>query len=161
MECSACLASCNGDCSMCKGLCGSGKSKKVCLTKKEFVGEHKHLIGLLKTVGKEGEKQAKELPAIGSGHPIAKKGMSIEQVLLWHFDMGHTLEDLKTFENGPFVIFDLYWQPTKQMLDKLNPQFQTFKFDMDGTLSAWRGRKFARDSEVLLHMLKKYESNAI
>lgn len=164
MECSACLATCKGGCQICKGLCGSGKPKKVCLTEKEFVGEHKHLIGLLSEVGKEGRKQAKELRKVtGKGelneHPMAPVGKSLEQVMRWHYNMGHTLEDLLIHQDGPNVIYNLFWKPSAATANKLNKLFSTFKFHTNGTLSAIRGRAFARDAEILIRMMNKEELN--
>jgi hypothetical protein len=41
-------------------LIGTGK-EKVCLTKPQFIQEHKRLVKLLGKVGKEGRDQEKEL----------------------------------------------------------------------------------------------------
>jgi len=156
------MATCGGSCEVCSGLCGSGKPKKVCLTKKEFVGEHKKLVGLLSAVGKEGENQAKELKKITGkgkldGHPTAPAGTTVEKVMLWHFKMGHDLEHLKTHEDGRKVTYNLFWKPSKQTVNKLNKEFLTFRFHTNGTLSAVRGRQFARDAEVLIRRLKQEE----
>lgn len=162
MECSACLGTCQGDCKVCKGLCGSGKPKKVCLTKKEFVGEHKHLIGLLSEVGKEGRKQAKELKKITGkgnleGHPMAPAGKTVEEVFRWHYNMGHDLEHLLTHQDGHKVTYNLFWKPSTATVNKLNKMFLTFRFHTNGTLSAVRGRQFARDAEILIRMMNKEE----
>jgi hypothetical protein len=162
MECSACLGTCQGDCKVCKGLCGSGKPKKVCLTKKEFVGEHKHLIGLLSEVGKEGRKQAKELKKITGkgtleGHPMAPAGKTVEEVFRWHYNMGHDLEHLLTHQDGRKVTYNLFWKPSTATVNKLNKMFLTFRFHTNGTLSAVRGRQFARDAEILIRMMNKEE----
>ena len=155
MECSACMGTCGGSCKVCSGMCGSGKPKKICMSKKAFVGEHKHLIGLLSEVGKEGKKQASELKKVSGGK--ASKGTTIEEVILGHFKKGHTLEHLRTHQEGRTVTFNLFWQPSKQTVDKLNKEFLTFRFHTNGTLTAVRGRQFARDAEVLIRRLKKYE----
>jgi|APGre2960657404_1045060.scaffolds.fasta_scaffold21022_3 hypothetical protein len=169
MECSACLGTCEGSCQVCKGRCGGGKPKQVCLSEKEFVGEHRHLIGLLSKVGEEGKKQERELRKVVSGtgksvlkgHPYAKKGSTIEEVILGHFKMGHELEELKTDEDGRRVTFNLFWKPSKQTVDKLNKEFMTFRFHQNGTLSALRGRQFARDAEVLIRRLKEHQQGQV
>lgn len=138
------------------------------MSEKEFVGEHRHLIGLLSKVGEEGKKQERELSKVLSGgksvlkgHPYAKKGSTIEEVILGHFKMGHELEELKTDEDGRRVTFNLFWKPSKQQLDKLNKEFMTFRFHQNGTLSALRGRQFARDAEVLIRRLKEYQQGQV
>ena len=133
-----------------------------------LVGEHRHLIGLLSKVGEEGKKQERELRKVVSGgksvlkgHPYAKKGSTIEEVILGHFKMGHELEELKTDEDGRRVTFNLFWKPSKQQVDKLNKEFMTFRFHQNGTLSALRGRQFARDAEVLIRRLKEHQQGQV
>lgn len=122
------------ECSACMGTCGG--ECKVC---SGSCGGGKPVVGVL------------------SGHPHADPGSTLEEVILGHFKMGHTLEQLLTHENGAKVTFNLFWSPSAQEVARLNKIFMTFRFHKNGTLSAVRGRQFARDAEVLLKMLKHTE----
>jgi hypothetical protein len=133
------------------------------MTEKKYVGEHKKLIGLLSAVGKEGEKQAKALKEVTGqgipdrlkGHPTAPAGKTVEEVFRWHYNMGHDLEHLRTHVDGRKVTYNLFWKPSTATVNKLNKLFMTFRFHTNGTLSAVRGRQFARDAEILIRMMNK------
>ena len=168
MECSACLGTCEGSCSVCSGLCGSGKKKatqSVCMARKDYLAEHKELIALLEKAGKEGKKQKTEVKSRGGCDCGGAALPGIEAVLLDHFNKGRTLEDLLVKEDGPKVVFDINsngtWDPSKQEIDKLNKQFLTFRFTTAGKLMAVRGRQFTRDADVLIKRLKAYELEQI
>lgn len=79
--------------------------------------------------------------------------------MLWHFNMGHDLEAMKTHEEGRSVTYNLFWKPSKQTVAKLNKMYLTFRFHTNGTLSAVRGRQFARDAEVLIREMKQAQMN--
>ena len=168
MECPACLGTCAGSCKICKGACGSGAAApglsgepKVCLTKPQFVKEHKQLIKLLKKAGEEGEDQEKELNDVlkGQGHPQAPKGMKLPGLFRWHLEMGHPLDALIESEDDKKVVFNLHWSPSKAVVNKLNKEFLTWRFSTDGRLEAQRGDDFEKDAEKMIASLEGSEKN--
>ena len=137
MECAACLGTCGGGCPVCDGMCGAGKPKE----------EEKD--GGCGSCGGGG----------GFDVPL-KPGMSLPEVILAHFKAGHNLEDMKVAETPKgLVTFALGWKPKPAERARVNKEFQTFKFLANGNMKALRGRKFTRDAEVLIRMLKEYEVN--
>ena len=145
-------------------MCGAAKPKQVCMPLKVYKAEHKQLIKILKDAGKEGEKQEAEVKdqggcgECGGAAPVLKPGMSLPEVILAHFNAGKNLEDMKVSETPKgLVTFALGWKPKPAERARVNKQFQTFNFLANGNMKAQRGRKFARDAEVLIGMLKDYQ----
>lgn len=143
MECPACLGTCEGSCSVCRGSCGSGMAMS---------STEDELIALLEKNGGCGDCGSSDSPP------------GIEEVIIDHFKRGHTLEYLVEKEDGPKVVFNInshgIWDPsmtTPKEIAKLNKQFLTFRFTTSGKLMAVRGRQFDRDVNVLLKRVKSYQ----
>ena len=108
--------------------------------------------------GKPEEEVEGGCGSCGGAGPALKPGMSLPEVILAHFDVGHNLEDMLVSETPTGVAtFNLGWKPKPAERARVNKQFQTFNFLANGNMKAQRGREFARDAEVLIGMLKDYQ----